>query len=151
MKKIDQKDIIILKELSDNANISIPKLAKKTNLNQSFIYSRLDKLTKNKTIKQFTIRIDNSVFGYNVYAIVGININTRKTSEVIDNLKKYKDIITISEVSGRFDLFVRIACNNLEQLHKLIIKKIAQIEGVNNTETFIELKQDNLEHKLILK
>ena len=53
MKKIDQKDIIILKELSDNANISIPKLAKKTNLNQSFIYSRLDKLTKNKTIKQF--------------------------------------------------------------------------------------------------
>ena len=151
MKKIDQKDIIILKELSDNANISIPKLAKKTNLNQSFIYSRLDKLIKNKIIKQFTIRIDNTVFEHNVYAIIGVNINTRKTSEVIDNLKKYKEIITISEVSGRFDLLIRIACRNLDQLHKIIIKKIALIEGINNTETFIELEQTNLDHKIILK
>ena len=86
-----------------------------------------------------------------VYAIVGVNINTRKTSEVIDNLKKYKEIITISEISGRFDLFIRIACRNLDQLHKIIIKKIALIEGVNNTETFIELEQTNLDHKIILK
>ena len=35
----------------------------------------------------------NSVFGYNVYALVGININTRKTSEVIDNLKKSEEVI----------------------------------------------------------
>ena len=151
MKKIDQKDVIILKELSDNSNITIPKLAKKTNLNQSFIYSRLNKLIKNKIIKQFTIRIDNTVFEHNVYAIIGVNINTRKTSEVIDNLKKYKEIITISEVSGRFDLFIRIACRNLDQLHKIIIKKIALIEGINNTETFIELEQTNLDHKIILK
>ena len=151
MKKIDQKDVIILKELSDNSNISIPKLAKKTNLNQSFIYSRLDKLIKNKIIKQFTIRIDNTVFEHNVYAIVGVNINTRKTSEVSDNLKKYKEIITISEVSGRFDLFIRIACRNLDQLHKIIIKKIALIEGINNTETFIELDQTNLDYKIILE
>ena len=41
MKKIDQVDIIILKELIDNSNISIPKLAKKTNLNQSFIFQIL--------------------------------------------------------------------------------------------------------------
>ena len=151
MKKIDQKDVIILKELSDNSNITIPKLAKKTNLNQTFIYSRLNKLIKNKIIKQFTIKIDNTVFEHNVYAIIGININTRKTSEVIDNLKKYKEIITISEVSGRFDLLVRIACKNLDQLHKTIIKKLALIDGVNNTETFIELVHTDLDHKILSK
>ena len=151
MKKIDQIDIIILKELSDNANISIPKLAKKTNLNQSFIYNRIDKLVKNNIIKQFTIKIDNSVFGYNVHAIIGININTRKTKEVIDNLKKIKETRGISEVSGRFDLFVRIACKNLDQLHKTIVKKLAIIDWVNNTETFIELVHTDLDHKTLSK
>ena len=151
MKKIDQIDIIILKELSDNANISIPKLAKKTNLNQSFIYNRIDKLVKNGIIKQFTIKVDNSVFGYNVHAIIGININTRKTKEVIDNLKKINETIGISEVSGRFDLLVRIACKNLDQLHKTIVKKLAIIDGVNNTETFIELVHTDLDHKILSK
>lgn len=151
MKKIDQVDIIILKELIDNSNISIPKLAKKTNLNQSFIYNRLEKLIKSGVIKQFTIKVDNKVFGYNIHAIIGANINTRKTKEVIDNLKKIKETIGISEVSGRFDLFVRIACKNLDQLHKTIIKKIAIIDGINNTETFIELMNTELDHKILLK
>ena len=75
MKKIDQVDIIILKELIDNSNISIPKLAKKTNLNQSFIYNRLEKLIKSGVIKQFTIKVDNKVFGYNIHAIIGFFIS----------------------------------------------------------------------------
>ena len=69
MKKIDQVDIIILKELIDNSNISIPKLAKKTNLNQSFIYNRLEKLIKSGVIKQFTIirlKIQHFVYS-NIY------------------------------------------------------------------------------------
>ena len=67
------------------------------------------------------------------------------------SLKKIKETIGISEVSGRFDLFVRIACKNLDQLHKTIVKKLAIIDGVNNTETFIELVHTDLDHKTLSK
>jgi len=47
----------------------------------------------------------------------------------------------ISEVTGRFDIIITVRARNLEELHTVAIEKIGRIEGIQNTETFVELQR----------
>nr|AIF22102.1 transcriptional regulator (asnC) [uncultured marine thaumarchaeote SAT1000_07_E05] len=46
MAKVDDLDLKILSELSNDASVSIPKLSKKLNENSSVVYSRINRLVK---------------------------------------------------------------------------------------------------------
>jgi Lrp/AsnC family transcriptional regulator for asnA, asnC and gidA len=51
------------------------------------------------------------------------------------------EIASISEVTGRFDIIVRVYAKNLEALHTIVIEKLGKIDGIQNTETFVELQK----------
>jgi len=46
MFKIDDLDLKILEELSNDASISVPRLSRKININASVVYSRIKRLVK---------------------------------------------------------------------------------------------------------
>jgi len=52
------------------------------------------------------------------------------------------EVASISEVTGRFDILVRVFAENLESLHSVVIEKIGKIDGIQNTETFVELQKN---------
>ena len=58
MVKFDQIDLRILSELSNEANISIPKLSEKMNVNMSVVYSRIKRLIDKGFIKKYTLEIN---------------------------------------------------------------------------------------------
>lgn len=131
----------ILYELTKDASISVPNLSKKLNINSSVLYSRIKRLVKKKLIKKFTVVIDDSLLGIEVKASVGINRDPKLKSEIHKALMETPEIASISEVTGRFDIIVRVFAKNLEALHTIVIEKIGKINGVQNTETFVELQK----------
>ena len=139
MNRLDEHDLKILYELVNNAAISVPTMSKKIGINTSVIYSRIKRLLKLGVIKKYTILIDNSKLGININAIVGINRDPKTKQLVYEEIRKIPQIISISEVSGRFDMLVTIGVSNLEELHDVVINKIGRIDGILNTETFVEL------------
>ena len=48
-------------------------------------------------------------------------------------------------------MIVRIYAQDLEALHTAVIQKIGKIEGIQNTETFVELQKTNKEPAYINK
>jgi Lrp/AsnC family transcriptional regulator for asnA, asnC and gidA len=44
-------------------------------------------------------------------------------------------------VTGRFDIIVNVQTKNLEVLHSIVIEKLGKIDGIINTETFVELQK----------
>ncbi len=139
MNRLDEVDLKILYELVNNAAISVPAMSRKIGANTSVIYSRIKRLVKLGVIKKYTIVIDDSKLGININAIVGINRDPKAKQLVYEEIKKIPQVISISEVSGRFDMLVSIGVKNLEELHDVVINKIGKIEGILNTETFVEL------------
>lgn len=131
----------ILYELTKDASISVPNLSKKLNINSSVLYSRIKRLVKKKLIKKFTVVIDDSLLGIEVKASVGINRDPKLKLEIHKALMETPEIASISEVTGRFDIIVRVFAKNLEALHTIVIEKIGKINGVQNTETFVELQK----------
>jgi len=141
MQRLDDLDMKLLFELTKDGNISVPILSKKLGINASVLYSRIKRLVKKKLIKKFTIDIDNSLLGIGVKATVGINRDPKLKIEISKRLLVVDEITSISEVTGRFDIMVQIYAKDLENLHTVVIEKIGKIEGIQNTETFVELQK----------
>ncbi len=151
MRGFDNLDMDILYELKKDGNISVPILSKKLGYNSSVLYSRIKRLVKKKLIKKFTIEIDDSLLGIDVKASIGINRDPKFKEQISRNLMEIPDVVSISEVTGRFDMIVRIYAQDLEALHTAVIQKIGKIEGIQNTETFVELQKTNKEPAYINK
>lgn len=148
MNRYDELDIKILNELIKDSSISVPKLAKMLNTNASVIYSRIKRLIRRGIINGFTVIVNESNLGINFHAIIGINIDPRFRQIVRKELLNIPEIRNISEVSGRFDMFVNVGATNLENLHQIVMDKIGKIEGIINTETFIEMRSFKKDYNL---
>ena len=140
MAKVDDLDLKILSELSNDASVSIPKLSKKINENSSVVYSRINRLVKKKLIERFTIDVNNKELGYTVKSLTGINMDAKQRSVVIEELFKIPGVREVAEVTGRFDILVTMYAKNLGEMHQLISEKIGKITGIIGSESFIEMK-----------
>lgn len=131
----------LLYELAKDSSISVPNLSKKLGINASVLYSRIKRLLKKKLIKKFTIVIDDSILGIGVKATVGINRDPKLKDSIHKQLMETPEVVSISEITGRFDILIRVYAENLEELHTVVIEKIGKIDGIQNTETFVELQK----------
>jgi Lrp/AsnC family transcriptional regulator for asnA, asnC and gidA len=145
LQKFDELDMKILSELSKNASISVPQLSKKLGVNAAVLYSRIKRLTKRNLIKKFTIIVNDGLLGINVKAIVGINRDPKLKEAIHIALLKIPEVIVLSEVTGRFDMLVSVNAFTLEELHKVVIEQIGKIEGIQNTETFVQMQRTEKE------
>jgi Lrp/AsnC family transcriptional regulator for asnA, asnC and gidA len=143
MAKIDDLDLTILSELSEDAAISVPKLSKKIKVNSSVVYSRIKRLIKHKLIERYTIVVNDAELGFGVKALTGINMDSKKRDNVINELFKIDGVREIAEVTGRFDILVTMYARSLDEMHKIVSEKIGRIDGVLSSESFIEMKTRN--------
>ncbi len=131
----------LIQELTKDGSISVPNLSKKLGINASVLYSRIKRLMKKKLIKKFTIEIDDALLGIGVKALVGVNRDPKLKDSIHKQLMETSEVVSISEVTGRFDMIVRVYADNLESLHTAVIEKVGKIDGIQNTETFVELQK----------
>ncbi len=112
----------ILSELTKDASISVPQLSNKLNVNASVLYSRIKRLSKRNLIQKFTVIVNEGMLGFNVKATVGINRDPKFKDPIHSELLKIP-----------------------EELHNVIIGLIGKIEGIQNTETFVEMQRTEKE------
>ena len=141
----------LLQELIKDSSISVPNLSKKLGINASVLYSRINRLMKKKLIKRFTIVVDDTLLGIGVKALVGVNRDPKLKDSIHKQLMETSEVVSISEVTGRFDMIVRVYANNLESLHTAVIEKIGKIDGIHNTETFVELQRTDKDPDYLIK
>ena len=141
MAKVDNLDLKILSELSDDAAISIPKLSKKIDVNTSVVYSRIKRLLKRKIIEKYTIEVNDKELGYTVKSFTGINIDSKQRDNVINGLFEINGVREISEVTCRFDILITMHAKNLAEMHRLISEGIGKIQGIIGSESFVEMKR----------
>jgi len=113
---------------------------KKIDVNSSVVYSRIKRLVKRKLIERFTIDVNDAELGYEVKALTGINIDTKQRDNVIEQLFKIDGVREVAEVTGRFDILVTMYSRSLDQMHKMVSEKIGRVEGIQSSESFIEMK-----------
>lgn len=141
MRDLDDLDMRLLGELARDSSASVPALSRRLGSNPSVLYGRIKRMVKKGLIRRFTIDIDESQLGVGVKASVGICRDPKLKESIRRGLMGTPEVSYVSEVTGRFDMMAGVMAGSLEELHSVVIEKIGKMDGVQSTETFVELQK----------
>ncbi|MDV3243595.1 MAG: Lrp/AsnC family transcriptional regulator [Nitrososphaerales archaeon] len=141
MSKLDETDMKILSALYSDASISVPQLSKQLGVNLSVTYSRIKRLQKRGIIERFTILVSEEKLGLTASAMAGINIDPKQREAVISEIEKLDSIRLLREITGRFDIWVNLRGQTLDELHKTVYDTIGKLPGVIHVEIFMEVSR----------
>jgi Lrp/AsnC family transcriptional regulator, leucine-responsive regulatory protein len=120
--KTDKKDIIILKELSDDARTSILDLARKTNLTSKTVIKKIRDLEKKKIITGYRTEFNLDQLGYQYYKlhITLFNSTEEEIKKLQSFLRESKNVVYEDIMLGGFDLEFELQFKNTEELREFI-------------------------------
>jgi len=147
--KLDEKDKKILEILKDHAEYTTRQIAKKTLLPITTIHNRIRKLKQEGVIKKFTVIPDyNKVDkGFLVYILISVNLpilkQKKKTQyDIAKELRGFYFTERVDIVSGGTDLVATVRVKDVAEFDKVLLSKLQQVEGVENTRSLIVIHGD---------
>lgn len=135
---MDEKDSAILKELMEDSRKTTKAIAKELDIPRATVHDRIVKMEQRKVIRKYTAVPDYGQLGLGVTAFVLVQfesiegISQRDTAEEIAELS---GIFEVHMISGEYDMLLKVRGASMEEIGKLVIDKLRDIDGVARTLT----------------
>ena len=136
-KPLSDKDRELISLLQSNAREPVASLARKLNLSRTTVQDRLRRLEVDKVIEGYVLKLTEAA-GAGIKAFVTIEVEPKRTQDVVRALVKLPHLDQLHSVSGKYDLVARLGVANSDELDKLL-DRIGQVPGVTGTESAIIL------------
>ncbi|MBU1341783.1 MAG: Lrp/AsnC family transcriptional regulator [Proteobacteria bacterium] len=140
--KIDDTNIDIIRELKQGKE-SFKRIADKLSITENTVRSRVNKLQEEGVLEICGLVDPATLPGHRV-VIIGINLTEMNLVEKGEEISKLKGVISVSVVTGRYDLLVLVLFKRGFGLLEFYTEEIAQVKGVRSVETFVVYKSYNL-------
>jgi Lrp/AsnC family transcriptional regulator, regulator for asnA, asnC and gidA len=131
---MDKLDYLILSELLRDAQMPFSTIAKKLGTSPYTVAKRYEKMKREGKFAHSIVSIDLSKLGYQGKVFLMI---TNKPDEdrqaIIEALKKVRNVISISEVIGAFNILAIAVVSDLNSI-KSAVWEVKKIPGVQNVE-----------------
>ncbi|ADG90861.1 Lrp/AsnC family transcriptional regulator [Thermosphaera aggregans] len=128
---VDEIDLAIIKELSENARKAFSEIADKLKLSDVAVIKRVRRLESDGVIRRYALIVDPAKIGYKKISFTGINVRPEKLFEIVATLKAKDYVKYLAITSGDHELIAVIWARDGEELQK-IHQEILSIEGVLN-------------------
>ena len=132
MTTIDRLDAEILGKLTINARTGIAELAAELGVSRNTVQLRIRRLEDTGVLIGFQPIIDLSAVGMPVQALISLELDQRRLTEIIAGLKKLPEVLEVKIQAGREDLLVHVAISSLEAL-QVLTSAVVDIDGVRKT------------------
>lgn len=114
------------------------EIAAELGLAPSTVQQRANRLMSNGLLKIRAVT-DPTLMGMPVVAAVNLQVDGRVIRAVARELATFPEVSYVVICAGSCDIQTEVACESNDQLLTLI-SKMAQVEGVRSTETFMYLQ-----------
>ena len=140
--KMDETNISIIRHLRDGRK-SLRQIAKSLRLSENTIRGRINKLTS-EGVLNITGLVDPEAIPGHRSAIIGVKLRTMDLISKGEEFSKIKGVISVSVVTGRFDLILVTLFNEEFRLLDFYADEVSKIKDVQSVETFIVYKGYNM-------
>lgn len=139
--QLDEIDKKILDFLVENTRMPFTEIAKQMDVSAGTIHVRVKKMEDAGIILGSTLTIDYSKMDYNFTAYIGILLTkSNRTQDVLKEIAKIPNVIEVSVISGKYNIFCKMKAKNTEDA-KRIIYQIDDIQDVMRTESMISMEE----------
>lgn len=140
--KIDRTNIDIIRELREGKK-SFKVIADKLSITENTVRSRVNKLQEEGVLEICGL-VDPSTLPGHRTVVIGIKLTEMNLVEKGEEISKLKGVISVSVVTGRYDLIILVLFKKGFGLLEFYTEEIAKVEGVSSVETFVVYKSYNL-------
>jgi len=137
--KLDDIDRHIINALRGDGRVAFAQLAEQLNVSPGMIRQRYNRLVDLGYLK--VVAVTNPLMmGKRTMTMIGIRTDGRKMMDVANKIAKFDEVVYIVATSGRYDLMLEVFCRDHEDMLNFMTEKLAKVDGVRETESFIYLK-----------
>ena len=137
--KLDDIDRHIINALRSDGRVAFAQLAEQLSVSPGMIRQRYNRLVDLGYLK--VVAVTNPLMmGKRTMSMIGIRTDGRKMMEVANKIAKFDEVVYIVATSGRYDLMIEVFCADHEDMLNFMTEKLAKVDGVRETESFIYLK-----------
>jgi len=137
-KKIDDLDLEIINLLEGDGRLPNTDLAKKLNCSEATVRKRIKRLIDEGFIKIMAVR-NRAKLGYWTDGNIRLKVDTRKSQQIIADLRNIKGLWYIAHLTGAADFDLEFSVRSQYELRTLL-ERINEIDGILTTEVSIRLE-----------
>lgn len=146
---MDGLDRKLLGLLQQDGRASNAKIARSVGVSEGTVRRRLGRLIKGNVVK--VVAVPNlEEMGYATTALIGLQTGPGKSDYVAEAIANLEEVHYVAITTGTYDVFIWAGLESAGSLGRFLRTKIGVIEGVQRTETFVNLSIKKRTHGLIL-
>ena len=135
---LDAMDRKLVSELMNNGRLEYSDLVTKLGTSRSTISRRISSLIDKDIIS--IKAIPNLNLEYSADAFILVSADFSKIDDICKKLVSYPETHLVMKLMNDYDILLTINSTNREELYKFITGKVANIDGVLKSETFLVAK-----------
>ncbi len=143
--KIDKLDSNIIEFLQKDGRMPYNQIARELGVSETTVRTRAQRMIQDKVIQVVAVG-DPIKLGFGIAGTFKLQINPKKVTEIIQELKKIKEIWYVALATGSENVDTEFNTRSLEDLRVLVYERINKIDGILSTEASIILGYEKREY-----
>ena len=139
-KELDEIDRNILSILQEDARKSYREIQNELNISIGTIHNRISKLKERGVISGYTLKLNNSELGYKLTFLIRIQIDGKKTPEVLEEISKKPEVCSVFHTTGEQSAALICRFKESDEVHQFI-RDLNEKEFIINTNSNMVLKE----------
>ena len=139
IQELDAVDLKIMEALREDGRIAFAQIADQLGVSPGMIRMRYNRMVEMGILK--VVAITNPLrLGYEAMAMIGIRTDGKQMLEIARQVAEFDEVVYLIVTSGRFDIVAEVFCRDHADLLRFLTERLYKIEGVRETESFLQLK-----------
>lgn len=135
MDDVDRSLVTILRH---DGRRSVSAIATELRLSRATVRSRISRMERDGDIVGYTVILRADAVAMPVRGLTTIEVEGRRTAQVIDALAGFQEVGAVHTTNGRWDLVAEISADSLTELDA-VLRRLRLIPGVTGSETSLLL------------
>jgi Lrp/AsnC family transcriptional regulator for asnA, asnC and gidA len=145
---LDETDKKIIEILIGNSRVSYADIVRKLGISEAMIFKRIKKLKDEGIIKSFTLQLDPSKIGRDIYLSLGLTVNPVLLDEIAKKLSNLDEVSEVFITVGEHNIIAHALIKDNDAFNDFLMNKIYKLEGVTKIDMNIILKKMKARIKL---
>ena len=144
MKTLDSFDLKILREMQENADISMQELGERVGLSHTPCWRRVKRLQEEGVIRRRVTLLDAQSLGLEVNVFVHVTLGNHRENGLTlfeESVQDIPEIVECYTVSGDRDFLLRVVVSDVASYEHLLKHTLINLPGVHNLSSTFALRQ----------
>ena len=135
MEFLDRTDILILRELQKDANLTTKELAAKVNLSPSPVFERQKRLEREGYIRKYVAVVDPIKTGNGIMVLCNVRLKhhskeySRQFTSVIAGIDQ---VVECFNTSGDYDYQLKIYARNMQDYQQFVLDTLGDLDCIGS-------------------